>query len=797
MCEHGYNGAHASSRTHPWRADRRGEGPALIAAAVLAPLVFAILAAPVAAAAGKARAGLAAPVGAALAGLAFAATLYGWLSGGGVVDVPWAPTLDLRFDVALDGHAVMYSLLATGIGFAVLVYSSRYLPLHLAHERRPQTESTRFYFFILLFMGAMVGLAMARDLILLFLFWDITAIASYYLIGYDRHRHESRYSALMALLVTGITAVLLLIGALMFYVAYGTFSVPEIAGRVEPGALLVTAGLLILLAAFAKSAQVPFHFWLPRAMAAPTPVSAYLHSAAMVAAGVLLIGRVYPILAQSDTLLAIMSAAGLLSIAVGGTLALTRDALKQLLAYSTISQYGYVVLMFGMGGKYGAVGALFYVIAHALAKSALFLTSGAVTEATGESRLSRLGGLARRMPLLAAGSGAAAAGLAALPLTIGFFKDELFFAAALAQGGFFPALTVAAAVLTLAYTWRFWAGIFLGEPSGETREIPPALVAPVAALGALVFAGGVFVGPFAELARSAGATIYAGPVGSVEPAYHLDLRPENLMALATFAFGAVVVLSRRYWRGVALAFARLGELAGPDRIYELSLRWINRLSYQVHNYEVRDLRGRVAAVLVPAGVLIALGLAATPADGVFEFGGVSGSDVPLLLTLLAASVASLAACFVRRHIMLAVVVSGSGFSIAVAYAFFGAPDVALVAVLIETVLTLLILGTLRLIPRGVLQRAAKIPPTYLRRKVFTAVLAGAFMMAISWSTLSQGTPEQNVAEEYLRLTPEAHGKDAVTVILADFRGLDTLGEITVVALVLLGAATLLNRGRLP
>ncbi len=293
---------------------------------------------------------------------------------------------------------------------------------------------------MLFFMGSMVGLAMAQDLVLLFVFWDLTAVASYYLIAYDRHDPDARASALMALVVTGVTAVLLLIGTLVLYAAYETLSVPELAGRVEPGLLLDVAGLLIVAAALAKSAQVPFHFWLPRAMAAPSPVSAYLHSAAMVAAGVLLLGRVYPLVEKSQLLLDVLLVVGLLSMAVGGVLALTRDVLKQLLAYSTISQYGYVVFMYGLGGEYGAAGAAFYVIAHALAKCALFLTTaGAVTEETGEDHLSNLGGLRKPLPLLAAASGAASAGLAALPLTIGFFKDELFFEAALERGPSSPA----------------------------------------------------------------------------------------------------------------------------------------------------------------------------------------------------------------------------------------------------------------------------------------------------------------------------------------------------------------------
>jgi multicomponent Na+:H+ antiporter subunit A len=717
--------------------------------------------------------------------------------GGGAIDWRWAPTWGIRFAVALDGLAVLYVLLATGVGIAVLVYSSRYIPLHLEHEGRPESDGVGFYFFLLLFMGSMVGLAMAQDLILLFVFWDLTAVASYYLIGFDRHDPEARASALMALLVTGVTAVLLLIGALMLHAAYGTFSVPELARVVEPGPLLTVSGLLIVVAGLAKSAQAPLHFWLPRAMAAPTPVSAYLHSAAMVAAGVLLIGRAYPLLQKSDLLLDALLIVGGASVLVGGVLALTRDVLKQLLAYSTISQYGYVVYMFGLGGKYGVAGASFYVVAHALSKSALFLTAGAVTEATGEDRLGKLGGLGRRMPVLAAASGAAAAGLAALPLTVGFFKDELLFGAALERGPAYTALAVLWAALTFAYVWRFWSGIFLGAP-GDTesasRRLPAVLVAPVAALGALVLVGGVFVGPYEALAEGAGKASFAAPT-PVDPAYHLDARPENLLALAAYALGALIVLSRPAWSRAALAASRAGEKVGPERLYNLTLEGLNRLSDGAHRAEVRDLRSRIAAILLPTGVLVGAGILVTPTAGAYRVGELRVGEAPLLLALLAAAVAAVAATLTRRHVTLALVLSGAGFVLAVVYAFYGAPDVALVAVLVETVLTLLFVATLRLIPYDVLHRQADLPLNRPRRKVMISLVAAAFALAVVWGALSQPAAEESVARNLLRLTPEAHAKDAVTAILADFRGLDTLGEITVVALVLLGLATLLGRRR--
>ncbi len=731
------------------------------------------------------------------AALAFLATLFAWYGGGGAVDLAWAPTWDLRFAVALDGLAALYALLATGVGFLVLAYSSRYLRLHLEHEGRPESEETRFYGFMLLFMGAMVGLAMAQDLILLFVFWDLTAIASYYLIGYDHRDAEARAAAFMALLVTGVTAVLLLIAALLLYGGHGTFSVPELAGLVEPGALLNTAGLLIAVAAFAKSAQVPLHFWLPRAMAAPTPVSAYLHSAAMVAAGVLLIGRAYPVLQESGFLLGALLVVGLLSIVVGGILALTRDVLKQILACSTISQYGYVVFMYGLGGEYGAAGAAFYVIAHALCKCALFLTAGAVTEASGEDRLGDLGGLRKPLPLLAAASGVACAGIAAVPLTAGFFGDELFFKAALERGPVFAGIALCATVLTLAYVWRFWSGLFLGEPRDGASRPPAALVWPVVALGGSVLIGGLFAEPFGHLAQAAGAASYGAPT-PVELSYRFELITENLMALGTFLLGTLFVVSRPFWERGVLAVSRLGEVIGPEKLYVLTLNGLNRLSDYAHQAEVRDLRSRVAAMLFPTGILMGAGLLATPAVGAYRAGEVGVRDLPLLLALVAVAVAAFTTTYVRRHVTLALVLSSAGYVLALLYAFFGAPDVALVAVLVETILMLLFIGTLKLIPYKVLHRQAERQLGGRRwRRVFFSLLAGAFAFAVVWGALSQPAADNVVAEEYVRLAPEAHAKDVVTAILADFRGLDTLGEITVVALVLLGVATLLNRGRLP
>jgi multicomponent Na+:H+ antiporter subunit A len=727
----------------------------------------------------------------ATAAAGFAACLAGWLTGGGAVDVAWAPTLDMRLDLAFDGLGAMYALLATGIGALVFAYGAAYLPWHLAHERSAP-GGRAFWPWMVLFMGSMIGLACARDLVLLFVFFDLTAVASYFLIGFDRNR-EARGAALMALLVTGVSAVAMLVGAVLLYGEYGTFSLPLLFDLAEGNTTTTVACALIALAALAKSAQAPLHFWLPRAMAAPTPVSAYLHSAAMVAAGVLVLGRVHPLLVRSELVLDGLLVVGLASVAVGGVLALAQDELKQILAHSTISQYGYVVALYGIGGATGAGAAALYVVAHAIAKSALFMTAGAVTVATGESRLSRLGGLARELPLLAIASGVAAATLAALPLTLGFFKDELFFAAAVEAGPLVQVLAVLAAALTVAYIGRFWLGLFAGRGRGVARRLPMLLVAPVALLAVAALVGGIVVEPFARLAEDAATITNAAPV-DLAPGYHLDSRDENLMALAAWSLGGIVLLAPRTYRAFAGAAARWGDVAGPRHWYGLTLRLLNAVSDRLHDAEVRDLRNSIAAVLVPTALLLAFGFAVTPTRDAYELGTVRGEDLPMIVLLGLAIVAALSVARDSGRLHPVLALSVLGFALAAVYAATGAPDVALVAVLVETVLTLVFVGVFsRLPPTGDSAAAATWPSGRRRRNVVVGLVAGAGAFATIWAALSRPTGTARDMAEHIRLTPDAHGGDVVTVVLADFRGLDTLVEITVLAVAVAGAAELLRR----
>jgi len=548
------------------------------------------------------------------------------------------------------------------------------------------------------------------------------------------------------------------------------------------------------IAALAKSAQVPLHFWLPRAMAAPTPVSAYLHSAAMVAAGVLVIGRVHPLLARSDVVLDGLLAVGIASIVVGGVLALAQDELKQILAHSTISQYGYVVTLYGIGGASGAGAAALYVLTHAIAKSALFMTAGAVTEATGESRLSHLGGLARRMPVLAAASGVAAATLAALPLTLGFFKDELFFGAARDHGTFVAVMAVVAAALTFAYVGRFWLGLFAGTLRAAPAAVPALLVSPVAVLAAVALIGGFVVGPFAELAGDAAAVTHGAAV-DVSPAYHLDARAENVMAVAAWLLGAVFLLLARARARVVDTVARAGDRLGPRHWYGVALRALNAYSDRLHDAEVRDLRNSIAAVLVPTGALVALGFAFTPTRGSFAVGSIELRDLPILVLLVLCVAAAVTVVRDPGRLRPVLALSVLGFALAGVYAVAGAPDVALVAVLVETIFTLVFVGVFSRLPQQPGRATARVPPSRRWRNVLAGLVAGVASFAVIWATLSRTSPDRGDAAEQIARARDAHGGDVVTVILADFRGLDTMVEITVLAVAVIGVASLLRQGR--
>ncbi|HYH13432.1 MAG TPA: hydrogen gas-evolving membrane-bound hydrogenase subunit E, partial [Thermomicrobiales bacterium] len=332
---------------------------------------------------------------------------------------------------------------------------------------------------------------------------------------------------------------------------------------------------------------------------------------------------------------------------------------------------------------------------------------------------------------------------------------------------------------------------------GEVAPVTGRLTWPIFTLGVLTIAGGVWVDPFRDVAEKAASVSFGADV-PIELAYHLDTRAENMMALTVYALGLIIIATERWWRHALYGLVSIGDIIGPARIYAQTLNQLNRLSDSMHDFEVRDLRSRIATILIPAGVLVLLAVIVTPTEGTFIIGEIERGDLPLILMIVAATLSGVVVTLPRNHLRLALTLSCVGYSLAVVYAFLGSPDVALVAVLIETIFALVFIGVVVLIPGAILRYERNLRPARFRvgRDAVVAVIAGSVAFFVVWSALSRPSASTRVIEEQAEQSPLAHGYDVVTVILADFRGFDTMGEITVVAIVFLGIISLMRVGRL-
>lgn len=754
----------------------------------LVACLLTLLAAPLAIAAGSFRAKLAAPVGALVSLAASVAFALAWRAGGGtLVDAAWLPSpLHTRLVFTLDDLSGLYAVLVTGLGALVGMYSRGYLPPHLRERGRPPSEEVRFVALLFAFMASMVALVLANDLLVMFVALDLTALLSFLLIRFDLEEREARQASLTALFVTAGSSPLFVIGALLLWRENGTTSMD---GLFAEGAVASTwAAALIVAGVIAKSAQVPLQFWLPRAMVAPTPVSAFLHSAAMVAGGVIVLQRVRPLLEGAPSILTAMLWIGLASIVVGSVGALLRDELKAVLAASTIAQYGHVMVLLGAGGDDGAAGAPLYVVAHGLAKASLFMTAGVVTELTGRACLSELGGLFRTRKTLAISSLVAALALAGAPLTAGYFKDELFFAAAWHRSPLLGVVATVVVALTVAYALRFWTRIFLGRrpPKLSEGHGSPWLLSPVVVLAAVVVVVGVLPSAVSALAKAAGHVVAGGAI-EAHVSYSFSGAPTLSAACAWLLGGALFAVQRRI-EGHRTFSERELVRRSPAIVRRLT-QGMRTLSDFGHRVEARDMRDRVGFVLLPSAALIGLAALYTSQSFRVRVGSLALDEVPTALALVVAAIAAIAAASMRHHIAVVLMLSFAGFSLAFVFSATGAPDVALVAVLIETIFTLLFLTVLSRVPQEELRRARERASSSTRRHIMLAVLAGAGTLFLTWTILSH-PPPQGPTLEYLRLAHDAHAKDVVTAILADFRGLDTMGEMTVLAIAAMGVLAL-------
>jgi multicomponent K+:H+ antiporter subunit A len=709
----------------------------------------------------------------------------------------WMPALGLNLAFRLDGLAMLFAGLILGIGLLIILYARYYLS-----ER---DSMGRFYSYLMLFMGSMLGIVLSENLIQLLVFWELTSLSSFLLISYWQHREEARQGARMALAVTGLGGFAMLGGFLLLGHIVGSYELSDVltsGDLIRAHPLYVPTLVLILLGVFTKSAQFPFHFWLPHAMAAPTPVSAYLHSATMVKAGVFLLARLFPALSGTPEWFWLVSGAGLATLLIGAYVALFKHDLKGLLAYSTLSHLGLITLLFGLSTPLAAVAGVFHIMNHATFKASLFMAAGIIDHETGTRDLRRLHGLWKFMPYTATLAMVAAAAMAGVPLLNGFLSKEMFFAEAmlisetLVSGWLFPALVTLAGALAVAYSIRFIHDVFFnGEPVDLPRtphEPPRWMKVPVEILVVLCLVVGIApaltVAPLLAVAAQ-------GTLQTTLPEYHLALwhgiNPALIMSLLALTGGALIYALRRplfVWHERSLDHldARIVYNALLNGLIVLA-RGITRL------IDTGSLQRQVFLTLIAA---VILGVSPWLANDIPLTGSRNG--LPLdAVSLLAASaliIATLATVWLHKQRFIALITIGVvGLVVSLAFVKFSAPDLALTQLSVEIVTIVLLLLALYFLPQ---HGAAEKDLGRVWRDGVIALAAGAGTAALAWAVLTR--PYDTIAGYYLaNSVPGGGGSNVVNVILVDFRGYDTLGEITVLALAGLGIVAMLQNLHLP
>ncbi|MFN7155346.1 MAG: monovalent cation/H+ antiporter subunit A [Acidovorax sp.] len=733
------------------------------------------------------------------------------IADGGVLrqEITWLPALGLNLIIRMDGFAWMFCMLVLGVGSLVVLYARYYMS---AADPVP-----RFFAFFLAFMGAMAGVVLSGNIIQIAFFWELTSLFSFLLIGYWHHRKDARRGARMALTVTGTGGLAMLAGMLVLGHIVGSYDLDHVlaAGAlIQAHPLYLTALVLILLGALTKSAQFPFHFWLPNAMAAPTPVSAYLHSATMVKAGVFLMARLWPALAGTEEWFWLVGGAGLCTLLVGGYAAMFQNDLKGLLAYSTISHLGLITLLLGLNSPLAAVAAVFHIMNHATFKASLFMAVGIVDHESGTRDIRRLSGLRRMMPITSTLAMVASAAMAGVPLLNGFLSKEMFFAETVYVNTtpmlewLLPVAATVAGMFSVAYSLRFTVDVFWGPPATDLprppHEPPHWMRVPVE----LLVLACLVVGTLPAWSVGAYLAAAARPVvGGDLPTYSLAVwhgfNTPFVMSLVALGGGIALyaALRRHRARGVLDAPPLMQHISG-QRLFEGVLAAVSlagrsgrrmlgtgRLQWQM--------LWLISAALV-AGVLPLWSRGLPIGDR---------AQLPLspafaLIWLLGAVCAVAAAWQAKYHRLAALtLLGGSGLCVCLTFLWFSAPDLALTQIVVEIVTTILILLGLRWLPRR--DESLRVPTlaeaqrTQLRRyrDMTLALVTGAGMALLSFAMMSRPFPDSTSTFFLENALTGGGGTNVVNVMLVDFRGFDTFGEIVVLGVVALTVYALLRRFR--
>ncbi|MCM3745893.1 Na(+)/H(+) antiporter subunit B [Paenibacillus pasadenensis] len=735
--------------------------------------------------------------------LLFFLTRLAEISDGGAITAAarWIPSLGINLELKLDGLGMLFALLIAGIGVLVVLYSIFYLD----HRKE---AAARFYVCLLLFMGAMLGVVLSDHLIVLYGFWELTSITSFLLIAFWHQREASLAGAMKSLLITAFGGLSMLAGFLLLGLAGGSWRISELAGSLDAlksSPLLVPAMLLIALGVFTKSAQFPFHIWLPDAMEAPTPVSAYLHSATMVKAGLYLAARLLPVFAGEAVWFVLLTVSGLATLLYGSFRAVKQTDLKSLLAYSTISQLGLVLTLLGLASAYppgaeaklaaygsaAAAAALLHLANHAAFKGALFMAAGIVDHETGTRDIRHLGGLMRLMPVTFAVSLAASLSMAGVPPFGGFISKELFFGSALAairSGGWsaaavlIPIVAWTASAFTFLYSavfvWRTFGGSGSTEREKQPHEASPGLLLPPLLLAGAALLLGVMPGLITSgVLQPALAAVYPGaPESYAKVSLWHGWTPELLMTFGVFAAGALLFLAAPklplLHRAARTPFSWNG-------LYSGGLKGLDRASGKLTSLYLTGSMRHYAGYVV-LFFIVALSAAVWLSGGFrISLHGMAPVTIYEGIAVGALIASALAVPFAQSRMMAILLTGTVGYLVVLFFVLFRAPDLALTQMIVETVSVALFLLCFYHLP------ALKKERTAVKTKVINGIIAAASGIVVTVLALGafSGRSFPSIAEYYLKNSYElAGGKNVVNVILVDFRGFDTMLEIVVLGI---------------
>ncbi|WP_241233471.1 monovalent cation/H+ antiporter subunit A [Altericroceibacterium xinjiangense] len=702
----------------------------------------------------------------------------------------WIPALGLNVEYFLDPLGLMFAGLILGIGLLIIIYATFYLSA--------ADCSARFLAFLMLFMGAMLGIVISDNILLLLVFWEMTSLSSFLLIGFWRHLPEGRQGARMALAVTGGGGLALIAGMLVLGNIAGSYQLTEILiarEAIQTSPLYPVALVLILIGCFTKSAQFPFHFWLPQAMAAPTPVSAYLHSATMVKAGVFLLARLWPVLAGTDLWFYLVATTGLVTMLLGAAIALFKDDLKALLAYSTISHLGLLTMLFGFGTPMAAVVGVFHILNHATFKAALFMNAGIVDHEVGTRDARRLGGLVHLMPIAATLGTIAGLSMAGLPPFNGFLSKEMMLEEAThtVWGGLewlVPVIATVAALLSAAYSFRYVAHVYFGPRRDDYPKAPHdpgiGLWGPPAVLVVLVVLIGLFpaatAGPLVQ--EVSGVVIGAEPPYFALKMWH-GFTPALIMSIVAVLGGALLLWrhgsAERIWRALPLPVAKNMF----DRFTALLVTTSRTITDAIDTGSLQ--RSLFVFFLVAIGLGIEGMSAGEYAAGARDTIPASSIDVIAWLALVGGTVAVMVS---QQHRFLTLVyISVVGLVVSLGFIHLSAPDLALTQISVEVVTILLLLLALNLLPKRAWPTSSR---TRRIRDAVLAVIGGGGVGWLSWAVMTRQPNDPISAFHWAQAKPGGGGTNVVNVTLVDFRGFDTFGEIIVLGIAALGIFALLE-----